>query len=382
MAIRLGEHVRRGTIDNSEKGVVRGHLEIVGRNTPLELELQGNAYLDLAGCILTFSNEDAVEVEPELAEILEDLQTGFAGDITASKKSQVIDLPVEDFRRMSDKEREESAVWKTVLFIEWFSHFNGRIVIEGLDYDWEIDLPRWELNDEEIGQQVDQAKAAKELHLNFALEMFQETNEEIRAAEDEIDPDATDEFTWEKRLQESDRRAEAFHALLEEASNPEEMERLADLAFEGEVIPDFPDQDEEGKGVGEMEESSPIESRDAYVPSPDVLDSCREIRKRCKALISDHYDELLGTVAHSDFLALVVKAQTAADLVERGEGSFERGFLIAHVKREIARSQHLLGLLQNEPDTVKALLIDEIWKVRDGLVQLSGQLRKDDDIVF
>lgn len=379
MAVRLGEHVRRGTIDNSEKGVVRGKLEIVGRTVPLELELKGNAYLDLAGCILHFSNEDAIPVEPEVAEILEDLQTGFAGDMTASKKSQVIDLPVEDFRRMSEKEREDSAVWKTVLFIEWFSHFNGRVVIEGLDYNWEIDLPRWELNDEEIGQQVDQAKAAKELHLNFALEMFQETNEEIRAAEELIDPNATDEFTWERRLQESDRRAEAFHALLEEASNPEEMERLADLAFEEESVPEVPENNDPSREVEREMEAIP---RDVFVPSTEVVDCCRDLRARCKHLISDHYDELLGTVAHSDFLALVVKAQTAADLVERGEGSFERGFLIAHVKREIARSQHLLSLLQNQPEEVGPLAVDEIWKVRDDLVQLSGQLRKDDDIVF
>ncbi len=378
MAIRLGEHVQRGTIDNSEKGIVRGRLELVGCEKPIELELQGNAYLDLAGCILTFSNPDAVPLDPEIADLLDNTQTGFAGDITASKKSQVIDLPVEDFKRMSEREREESAVWKTVLFIEWFSHYNGRLVIEGLDYDWEIDLPRWELNDEEIGQQVDQSKAAKELHLNFALEMFQETNEEIREAEKQIDPGASDEFTWEKRLQESDRRAEAFHALLEEASNPEEMERLADLAFGGEMARDLPD------GGGEFSEESEDEfsPREVYVPSAEVVECCREIRGFCKALISDHYDELLGTVAHSDFLGLVVKAQTAADLVERGEGSFERGFLIAHVKREIARSQHLLSLLQNEPEEVRSVVIDEIWKVRDSLVNLAGQLRNEDDFTL
>lgn len=374
MAIRLGEHVRRGTIDNSEKGIVRGRLEIVGRDAPIELDLQGNAYLDLAGCILTFSNPDAVPLDPEISDLLEDVQTGFAGDITASKKSQVIDLPVEDFKRMSEREREESAVWKTVLFIEWFSHYNGRIVIEGLDYDWEIDLPRWELNDEEIGRQVDQAKAAKELHLNFALELFQETNEEIREAEEQIDPNASDEFTWERRLQESDRRAEAFHALLEEASNPEEMERLADLAFSGESSLEYAEEEDAFD-----EEEEDFLPREVYVPSREVVRSCREIRSLCKSLISDHYDELLGTVAHSDFLGLVVKAQTAADLVERGEGSFERGFLIAHVKREIARSQHLLSLIQNEPEEVRRVVIDEIWKLRDVLVNLAGQLRNEDD---
>ena len=381
MAIRLGEHVREGTIDNSEKGLVKGELLLAGDNQSVELELKGNAHLDLAGRVLRFSNPDAVPIEPEIAALLADKQTGFVGDMTVSRRSQFIEYTSEEEGR---GDREETTVWKTVLFLEWFGHYSGRVVLEGIDYDWETDEPRWELNDEEIGRQVEQARAAKELHLNFALEMFQETNEEIRAAEQEIDPDASDEFTWERRLQESDRRADAFHALLEEASNPEEMERLADLAFEGGMPSELPPAEGEfdEESWEEERESEDFSGRDIYDPSEKVLGLCGELRRLCKSLISERYDDLIGTVAHGDFLALVVKAQTAADLIDRGEGSFERGFLIAHVKREIARSQHLLGLLRNEPEETPEGLPEEIWAVRDRLVDLAGQLRNSTDFPF
>ena len=56
MAFRIHNSVVRGEIDNRVKGVVRGKIWIAGRPEPVALELAGNAWPDLAGCLLTFSN--------------------------------------------------------------------------------------------------------------------------------------------------------------------------------------------------------------------------------------------------------------------------------------------------------------------------------------
>lgn len=368
MAIRLGEHVRSGTIDNSIKGRVTGELFLEGLDCPLRLDLKGNAHPDLAGCILTFRNEETEPIDPELAQYLQREQTGLAGDMSAAEKRKILNLSLEEFSLASEEEREAGTTWKTVLFLEWFSHYNGRIVIEAVDYEWEIDLPRWQLSEEDRRQQAEQAKAAMDMHLNFAVEMFQETNEEIRAAEEEIDPMANDEFAWERRLQQSDRRAEAFHALMEEARTPEEMEALAEMAY-GDEEEDIFEEEEEGDFLDEGY------TRDQYEADEEVRQICSSIQELCKILIKNRYDEMIGLPEQGEFLSLMVKSQTAADMTAGENSGFERGFLIAHVKREIARSQHIISGLRAFSEEKEQQLVEEIWKLRDLLIQLAGKLR-------
>ena len=56
MAFRIHDSVVRGEIDNRVKGIVRGRIWLEGRAEPVVLELKGNAWPDLAGCLLTFTN--------------------------------------------------------------------------------------------------------------------------------------------------------------------------------------------------------------------------------------------------------------------------------------------------------------------------------------
>ena len=58
MAFRIHDSVVRGEIDNRVKGIVRGKIWVKGRPEPLLIELQGNAWPDLAGCLLTFHNPE------------------------------------------------------------------------------------------------------------------------------------------------------------------------------------------------------------------------------------------------------------------------------------------------------------------------------------
>ncbi|MEM1442566.1 MAG: hypothetical protein AAGF67_09505 [Verrucomicrobiota bacterium] len=367
MAIRLGESVRCGTVDCSVKGVITGELELEGFPESLLLNLKGTPHPDIAGCILTFTNADPEPLDEEMVDYLTIEQTGFAGDMSAARKRKVLSMPMDEFSQATDEEREAATVWKNTLFLEWFSHYNGRIVIEAVDYEWEIDLPRWTLTDEDIAEQVENAKAAMEMHLNLAVEIFQETNEEIRAAEEEIDPNASDEFTWEKRLQESDKRAEAFHALMEEARTPEEMEALAEMAYSNIG------EEEDPEAESSYEDGTEV---DVYVADDRVCRLCACIQEDAKNLIENHYESLLGQPENGEFLTLMVKSQSAAEMVATDNGCFERGFLIAHVKREIARSQRLNSSLRSLVDRVEPEVIEGVWKLRDSLVDLAGSLRK------
>ncbi len=56
-----------------------------GRADPVVLELQGNAWSDLAGCLLTFTNPQP-RIPHHGLDSLHPVQRGTIGDLTASRK--------------------------------------------------------------------------------------------------------------------------------------------------------------------------------------------------------------------------------------------------------------------------------------------------------
>jgi hypothetical protein len=56
VAWRVNESVVRGEIDNRARGRIVGKIWLIGRDHPIELELAGNCWKDLAGCIARFEN--------------------------------------------------------------------------------------------------------------------------------------------------------------------------------------------------------------------------------------------------------------------------------------------------------------------------------------
>src|SRR5882762_194811 len=95
MAWRIHDNVQRGEVDNRERGVVRGKVWLRGVAEPVILDLKGNACPDLAGCLLTF--ESPGETVPLRTDArMEPLQRGTIGDLTASRKVRVFDIPFEE----------------------------------------------------------------------------------------------------------------------------------------------------------------------------------------------------------------------------------------------------------------------------------------------
>src|SRR5512139_2160045 len=90
MAFRIHDSVVRGEIDNRVKGIVRGRIWLEGRAEPVVLELKGNAWPDLAGCLLTFTNPQT-RIAPRDLDDLHPIQCGSIGDLTASRKVRVFD---------------------------------------------------------------------------------------------------------------------------------------------------------------------------------------------------------------------------------------------------------------------------------------------------
>jgi hypothetical protein len=102
MAWRIHDSVIRGEIDNRRKGRIRGTLWLAGLATPLTLELTGNACADLAGCLLTFTNRHpAIPLRQDAT--LATVQRGRIGDLTASRKVRVDEVPNAETRARIDR---------------------------------------------------------------------------------------------------------------------------------------------------------------------------------------------------------------------------------------------------------------------------------------
>ena len=376
VAIRIGEHVAAGTIENTVRGKVTGTLKIKGYDGVLKLDLKGNAHPDMAGCILQFANPNATLIDACYAEGLLAEQIGNAGDISASQKRKV----PKNYPEVPDPPFDpDDFVLTNILYLEWFSHHNGRVVIEGVGYEWQIDLPRWRLTDSDIAEQAQLTDDASALFMQLAMEGYEEELDELREEErNEIDPDASDEFTWEQRLKKSEQRTDALMALLDQAKTDDEREKLLRQALESRT--------ESESWRFYVEEVPKIWEQDTHPDlfdaDPASVDLAAQIRDKTDELLKG---ELAETIAHcEDLLMFLVKTRSAAHpFIERDE-EFEDldeppvidpGFMIAELKREIARAEKIREDLGDGESTRQRICATTVWEIRDLLVQLVGLLR-------
>jgi hypothetical protein len=130
MAWHIHENIVRGEIDNRTQGMVRGMIWLAGETEPLMLQLAGEVAPDLAGCMLQFVNPNP---RPGDTSRLARVQTGVCGLITAAHV-RVPDVPFE--------EPPQSGVpIHSSIYVEWFSDFDGRVLIESADYRTTISGP-------------------------------------------------------------------------------------------------------------------------------------------------------------------------------------------------------------------------------------------------
>ncbi len=208
MAWRIHDSVIRGEIDNRERDVVRGRLWLDGLDAPAELELRGNACKDLAGCLLTFTNPLPTIKLPVDSGITAK-QTGTIGDLTASRKVRVYDVPVDETLEMTQRGERPKEHLANCLYLEWFSDANGRIVVESANFCLTISEPLWRLTPEDESNRLRQAA---EGFTGFIGKL----NKALEAAKVEFREDKEwNEFDYEKFMKESDARTDKYMELVD-----------------------------------------------------------------------------------------------------------------------------------------------------------------------
>ena len=220
MGFRIHDSVVRGEIDNRVKGIVRGKIWVHGRAKPVVLELQGNAWPDLAGCLLTFTNPLQRVPHPGL-DSLNPVQQGVIGDLTASRKVGVFDVPMPEAYLMSKRGEEVPEHMANCFYLEWFSQQNGRVVIESTDYQLEISTPEWRMTPEEDAERAKQAAAGMDW---FVQKLSEAIAEQQRGQKD---PEAEwDEHDYEKFMKECDARTAKYGELLDQYGDSDGAEEI------------------------------------------------------------------------------------------------------------------------------------------------------------
>ncbi len=191
MALRIDEQVIRGVINNRTRGKVTGHLWIVGHDEPIELNLEGDAWRDIAGHVLEFTNPNPVP--GDIASFAR-IQKGVVGDITASRKARVPDCPISEIGKYYKTGVPMPWHWGNCLYLEWFSERNGRVVIESPHFELKIDTePSWTMSPEE---EKDRHAANQEAMTGFMDRMVrmlaedEEPDEDAPRSQAEADADA------------------------------------------------------------------------------------------------------------------------------------------------------------------------------------------------
>lgn len=348
MAIRIHQRVVRGEIDNRERGKVHGRLWLFGRAQPIALELIGNCHRDLAGCVVTFVHPNAAEALEERTE-LNDLQSGVVGDMTASRKVRVFDVPLEEALRISKEGGAPPEHMANALYIEWFSDANGRVVIESTDYEVEVSPSSWTLSPEEEQEQLESSREAMRDWLDRLDQAHQFEQEEF-------DPEADkplDEFGYEKVMRESDARTDKYMELLEKYEGHPDQEKIVAREMGWEWLEEALEADERGALPPREEMEVPLLEPN---PATEGVDWIRDkdghvhhpLTKRAfeSAMAMWHFCDdrnLLDDDGDTDLQEMIFQFQTAGakiagaldSLAYDEDDSRDGGFVVAALKRAL-----------------------------------------------
>ena len=397
MAFRIHDSVVRGEIDNRAKGIVRGRIWVEGCAEPVVIELKGNAWPDLAGCLLTFTNPQK-RVPHDHLDSLHPLQRGSIGDLTASRKVRVFDVPLEEALDMIRRKEKPPEHMANCLYLEWFSEANGRVVIESADYELAISAPEWRMTPEEDAERAKLAGAGMADFMGNLTEAVEQHQRGQKDPEEEWD-----EHDYEKFLKESDARTDKYMELLDKYGDSDAAEEkiAKEMGWLRELTEE--EAEEERRRIEEMNAACE-EALKQPPPEPDPhregIDWIRTedgdlrhpLQHRCSESASKYWKQTedlgLDKMSDKDLEQFIFEFQTAGaklagalDSIARGEGSPSAAFTVAYLKRaldHLHKSQAGLEAVASKkllPETMVVEARKELFEIREGILRLMDEFR-------
>jgi len=405
MAFRVGQSVIGGMIDNCCRGTVTGSIRLLGRDEPLSLRLTGDCLRDLAGRRIVFENAcpragDRVGVPAEF-------QGGAAGNMTASLKVKRLACSPEETRTLCEAGREFPMCWANVLYLEWFSETDGRVVIEIPNFvTKELTPSEWSLSKQEE-QELCRRNLALLTEYVERLDGGWDEEPPVWSPEDDA---SMDEFGWERflRRQEPAPRSSKFHAILNRYLHHPDRDRLVAREMGWDYFDDLLDARDHGafgraglepaEEVGEWEAPQfEVEhfSEDEDWKQPETIgfvkhplsertfDLAVDMWRRCESCGLMHRDKDGDTDAEDMVLAaesLTVELSGALDRVGEDHEP-ESGLTVALLKRALKQLGFALGASKKvvernvmNPAVLKAFRND-MFDIREKILTIMSDLR-------
>jgi hypothetical protein len=393
MAFRIHDSVVRGEIDNRVKGIVRGKIWVEGRVEPVVLELKGNAWPDLAGCLLTFANPSK-RVPHQHLDSLNAIQRGSIGDLTASRKVRVFDVPLAEALDMIHRKEKPPEHMANSLYLEWFSEANGRVVVESADYKLTISAPEWRMTSAEDAARAQQAAAGMDDFMQKLSEAIEQHQRGQKDPEEEWN-----EHDYEKFMKESDARTTKYMELLEKYGDSEEAEEkiAKEMGWDTE---DDVDERMSTEEINAICEAAANEPPPAPEPDREGIDWIRTddgdlrhpLQHRCfeSAMRFWHQADDQGLENSDDkdlgqflfeFQTTSVKLAGALEGVAEGRGYSDHAFTVAYLKRaldHLHKSQAGLEAVAGKqllPAKMIAEARQELFEIREGILKLMDEFR-------
>ncbi len=407
MAFRIHDSVVRGEIDNRVKGVVRGRIWVEGRAEPVTLELKGNAWPDFAGCRLTFTNPLKRIPHPGL-DTLHPVQRGTIGDLTASRKVRVFDIPMPEAYLMCKRGEKPPEHMANCLYLEWFSEANGRVVIESADYNLTISAPEWRMTPEENEQRAQDAAAGMDdfmQKLTGAIEAQHRGQKDSEAEWDEHD--------YEKFMKECDARTDKYMELLEKYGDTKEAEEkiAKEMGWDREDPPSpegfgAAGEDEDDGELMSVEEMNRITEEAAHEPPPEpephregidwirtqhgdlrhplqhrCHESAMKVWRECDRLGLDKTGDRDLSQFVFEFHTTAAKLAGALNGIAQGRGYRDGPFTVAYLKRaldHLHKAQTGLEAVAPKnllPEKIISKARKDLFEIREGILKLMDEFR-------
>lgn len=415
MAWRLEEVVEHGLIDNTVEGTTTGKIWLVGRDEPLILSLNGDCWRDLAGTVLEFENPEPSRESGSETDSLDTEQTGIIGDMTASRRARVPTISDEEISQYMRDGREVPCKWQNLLYLEWFSEINGRMLIETVAYKLRISDRQWDMDvDAEEAQKLANLSAMRDFLAQVIRRI--EPDEHLKTGKRKPDGEK-DEFQWEEHLKASDRISDAYQEVLEKYMEDSDSERkeafvmgwdglLGSMADYDEGLDDvdfdFEDEDDDDEeddaslswmsaaddddgDDDEMENEDHFGIDEAWEKESHPLQTkARELTLRAMNLVMKNSRNESPAESLVSNLTLV-SGKLAGVLHGYAKGyQLEKGFILAVLKRCLNWINETLGactqLIESEEDsdqkTALSHLKNDIFTLRDGITELQRELKQ------
>ncbi len=397
MAFRIHDSVVRGEIDNRVKGIVRGKIWFEGRAKPVVLELKGDAWPDLAGCLLAFTNP-LKRIPHQHLESLNPTQTGLIGDLTASRKVRVMEIPMPEAYLMKKRGEHVPEHMANCLYLEWFSEQNGRVVIESTDYELKISAPEWRMTPAEDEQRAKDAANG----MNWFMQKLTEAIEQQQRGQKH--PEAEwDEHDYEKLLKEFDACTDKYLELLEKYSDSDEAEEkiAQEMGWLKDQTPE--EAEEESQRIEEMNRAcEEALNEPALEPDPhrEGIDWVRDkhghihppLQHRCfesSVKFSKQVEKIgLKKSGDEDLQQFIFEFQTtgaklagALNGIAQDRGSADPAFTVACLKRaldHLHKSQAGLEAVAPKKILPAKLLAEarkELFEIREAILKLMDEFR-------